>query len=156
MVVPFVDLLRSISAQVPMFVKDCVSSSTQKAKGDTLWTILRYAHKASPIPGDTEILNSIDTKLAQAPSTIVELQEMDVVEGERSRMFHARVSVFFKEFQGADNWVARVGVVRKIVLTLREAGFRFLTKKEGEEGWQEMDFPSTFKKVRKLLMECRL
>ncbi len=44
-----------------------------------------------------------------------------------------------------------MGVVRKIVLTLREAGFRFLTKKEGEEGWQEMDFPSTFEKVRKLL-----
>ena len=95
MVVPFVNLLRSISAQVPMFMKGCVSSSTLEAKGDTLWTILRYAHKASPIPGDTEILNSIDTKLAQAPSTIVELREMDVAERERFRMFHARVSVFF-------------------------------------------------------------
>ena len=57
----------------------------------------------------------------------------------------------FGRISGADNRVARVGVVRKIVLTLREAGFRFLTKKEGEEGWQEMDFPSTFEKVRKLL-----
>ena len=122
-VVPFVDLLRSISAQVPMFVKDCVSSSTLEAKRDTLWTILRYAHEVSPIPGVTEILNAIDAKLAQAPSAIVELQEMDVVEGERSRMFYAQVSGFLEEFQGADNRVARVGVARKIVLTLREEGF---------------------------------
>ena len=50
--------------------------------------------RSIPIPDGSEILNAIDANLAQAPSAIVGLQGMDVVEEERSRMFHAQVSAF--------------------------------------------------------------
>jgi hypothetical protein len=46
---------------------------------------------------------------------------------------HEFLVFFWENFQAADNRVARVGVVKKIVLTLRDEGFRFPTKEEDEK-----------------------
>lgn len=93
---------RDLSAQAALFAKEYRSSSTSEmAKEETKWKILRWAFKLSPFQNVSEMMNNIQEALEQAPAVVLELQEKDIVVGRRSIPYRQRVFMFVEEYCNA-------------------------------------------------------
>ena len=148
-----------LSALMAPFVKEYTDDTTsEKAKIDILWKVLRCAHEAIPsqvgTQGVTGMVNVIAAEFdkAKASVLITALGEKDVIQGNQGGIYayQQRLTAFMAGY-GKSNVDS---FLRDIVVTLRKEGFRFLEKAE-VGGFQEMDMNSSCQKVQRSMYHLR-
>ena len=144
---------------------NCVVTSESRKK-DILWIVLRILQEANLLPGAgidiAEYLDIIGKHLQQfRADAIVEVGDKDIVNGLPTHLgnieFRKIIREWIQRYKSAETKIQKRKVVEEIVMSLRVDGYRFLERKETNgiiDGWQEMDFVSSRKKVVKSLTTC--
>jgi hypothetical protein len=141
-----------LAVLAPLFTKAFKDLKSEKENEDMQWTILRLAHEQSPIPLIGEAMRMIVESLeqqVQIPATVTELEETDVCATRTPKAFVERTALFVEEYAEVEGKEAKTNVLKRIVVSLKAEGFRFLEEQQMEGWWQPMSMASAIQIVRK-------
>ena len=124
-------------------------------KEDMQWTMSRIAHQQSRIPLISEAMHMMVESLEQeeAQEPVVELGERDVCVGRSPKAYVQLTTLFVEEYVEA---IDMKNVLKRIFVTLKAEGFRFLEKQKTRGNWQPMSVASAIKIIRgRMNRNCR-